>query len=74
MAILSEHGDTSLPQVSQSCCKSSNWIAVEESEFFECCGSIKFAKEMASASLFSSLQHALDVASDVWRNKINIHS
>ncbi|XLR27841.1 hypothetical protein S83_055741 [Arachis hypogaea] len=74
MAILSEHGDTSLPHVSQSCSKSSNWIAMEENEFLECCGSIKFAKEMASASPFSSLQHALDVASDVWFNKINIHS
>ncbi|KAL4337859.1 hypothetical protein AHAS_Ahas12G0152300 [Arachis hypogaea] len=30
MAILSEHGDTSLPQVPQSCNKSSNWIVMEE--------------------------------------------
>ncbi|RYR53753.1 uric acid degradation bifunctional protein TTL-like [Arachis hypogaea] len=73
MAILSEHVHTSLPQIPQSCSKSSNWIAMEESEFLECCGSIKFAKEMASASPFSSLQHALDVASEVWFNKINIH-
>ncbi|RYR32166.1 hypothetical protein Ahy_B01g057164 [Arachis hypogaea] len=74
MAILSEHVDTLLPHVSQSCSKSSNWIAIEESEFFKCCGSIKFAKEMVSASPFSSLLHALDVTSDVWFNKINIHS
>ncbi|RYR54060.1 hypothetical protein Ahy_A06g029310 [Arachis hypogaea] len=74
MAILSKHGDTSLPQVPQSCSKSSNWIAMEESEFLECCGSINFSKEMASSSSFSSLQHTLDVASDVWFNKINIHS
>ncbi|RYR06261.1 hypothetical protein Ahy_B06g086020 [Arachis hypogaea] len=74
MAILSEHVHTSLPQIPQSCSKSSNWIATKESEFLECCGSIKFAKEMASASPFSSLQHALDVASEVWFNKINIHS
>nr|XP_025617017.1 uncharacterized protein LOC112709341 [Arachis hypogaea] len=64
MAILSKHVHTSLPQIPQSCSKSSNWIAMEESEFLECCGSIKFAKEMASASPFSSLQHALDVASE----------
>ncbi|KAL4390184.1 hypothetical protein AHAS_Ahas03G0119700 [Arachis hypogaea] len=74
MAILSKHGDTSLSQVSQSCSKSSNWIAMEEIEFLECCGSIKFAKEMASASPFFLLQHALNVASDVWCNKINVHS
>ncbi|RYR34122.1 hypothetical protein Ahy_A10g048846 [Arachis hypogaea] len=29
---------------------------------------------MASASPFSLLQHALDVASDIWCNKINVHS
>ncbi|KAL4396501.1 hypothetical protein AHAS_Ahas01G0098200 [Arachis hypogaea] len=47
---------------------------MEESEFLECCGSIKLAKEMDFAFPFSSLQHALNVASDVWCNKINIHS
>ncbi|RYR68979.1 hypothetical protein Ahy_A03g015496 [Arachis hypogaea] len=47
---------------------------MEEIEFLECCGSIKFAKEMASASPFFLLQHALNVASDVWCNKINVHS
>ncbi|KAL4337507.1 hypothetical protein AHAS_Ahas12G0117100 [Arachis hypogaea] len=74
MSILSKHGDTSLSQVPQSCSKSSNWIVMEESEFLECCGSIKFAKEMASTSPFFLLQHALDVAFDVWCNKINVHS
>ncbi|KAL4394438.1 hypothetical protein AHAS_Ahas02G0152000 [Arachis hypogaea] len=35
---------------------------------------MKFATGMAFASPFSSLQHALNVASDVWCNKTNIHS
>nr|XP_025657970.1 uric acid degradation bifunctional protein TTL-like [Arachis hypogaea] len=47
---------------------------MEERDLLECCGSIKFASEMASASPFSSLQHALDVASNTWCNKINVHS
>ncbi|XP_015960171.1 uric acid degradation bifunctional protein TTL-like [Arachis duranensis] len=59
---------------------------MEERDLLECCGSIKFASEMASASPFSSLQHALDVASNtwcnkildvasnIWCNKINVHS
>ncbi|XP_025685553.1 uric acid degradation bifunctional protein TTL-like [Arachis hypogaea] len=47
---------------------------MEERDLLECCGSIKFASEMASASPFSSLQHALDVAFDIWCNKINVHS
>ncbi|KAL4330189.1 hypothetical protein AHAS_Ahas13G0375200 [Arachis hypogaea] len=47
---------------------------MEEHDLLECCRSIKFAKEMASASPFSSLQDALDVTFDVWCNKINIHS
>ncbi|KAL4300999.1 hypothetical protein AHAS_Ahas17G0257000 [Arachis hypogaea] len=47
---------------------------MEERDLLECCGSIKFASEMASASPFSSLQHTLDVASDIWCNKINVHS
>ncbi|XP_057760054.1 uric acid degradation bifunctional protein TTL-like [Arachis stenosperma] len=47
---------------------------MEERDLLECCGSIKFASEMASASPFSSLQHALDVASNIWCNKLNVHS
>ncbi|RYQ83735.1 hypothetical protein Ahy_B10g102548 [Arachis hypogaea] len=76
MAILSEHGDTSLSQVPQFCSKSLNWIAMEESEFLECCGSIKFAKEMASASPFSSLQHLLDVLINIhfWLVALNAHT
>ncbi|KAL4393581.1 hypothetical protein AHAS_Ahas02G0066300 [Arachis hypogaea] len=47
---------------------------MEECDLLECCGSIKFATEMVSASPFSSLQHAHDAASVIWCNKINVHS
>ncbi|RYR27877.1 hypothetical protein Ahy_B01g051945 [Arachis hypogaea] len=60
--------------ITQPCRKDSTWITIEERDLLECCGSIKFASEMASTSPFSSLQHALDVASDIWYNKINVHS
>ncbi|MED6184495.1 hypothetical protein PIB30_048011 [Stylosanthes scabra] len=54
--------------------KSVNWIAMEESDLLVCCPSLKFAKEMVSVSPFASLQHALDVAKDVWFNKLNVYS
>ncbi|KAL4328783.1 hypothetical protein AHAS_Ahas13G0234600 [Arachis hypogaea] len=60
--------------IARPCRKDSIWITMEERDLLECCGSIKFASKMASASPFSSLQHALDVASDIWYNKINVHS
>ncbi|MED6170954.1 hypothetical protein PIB30_036117 [Stylosanthes scabra] len=63
MTILSEHGETSFTQVLKVCSESLNWIAMEETDFLECYESIKFAKEMASASLFSSLQSTLDTLS-----------
>ncbi|KAL4350484.1 uric acid degradation bifunctional protein TTL-like [Arachis hypogaea] len=47
---------------------------MEERDLLECCGSIKFASKMASDPPFSSLQHTLDVAFDIWCNKINAHS
>ncbi|RYR16487.1 hypothetical protein Ahy_B04g073517 [Arachis hypogaea] len=62
--------------IARPCRKDSTWITMEERDLLERCGSIKFATKMASASTspFSSLQHALDVASDIWCNKINVHS
>ncbi|RYR31640.1 hypothetical protein Ahy_B01g056488 [Arachis hypogaea] len=60
--------------IAQPCRKDSTWITTEERDLLECCGSIKFAIEMVSTSPFSSLQHALNVASDIWCNKINVHS
>ncbi|RYR60799.1 hypothetical protein Ahy_A04g017863 [Arachis hypogaea] len=57
--------------IARPCKKDSTWITMEERDLLECCGSIKFATEMAFTSPFSSLQHALDVASDIWCNKIN---
>ncbi|KAL4344992.1 hypothetical protein AHAS_Ahas11G0233800 [Arachis hypogaea] len=47
---------------------------MEERDLLECYGSMKFAKEMVFASPFSLLHHALDVASDVLCNKINVYS
>ncbi|KAL4349956.1 hypothetical protein AHAS_Ahas10G0093800 [Arachis hypogaea] len=34
---------------------------------------IQFVKEMASTFLFYSLQHILNVASDIRYNKVNVH-
>nr|XP_011469582.1 PREDICTED: uric acid degradation bifunctional protein TTL isoform X2 [Fragaria vesca subsp. vesca] len=44
----------------------------EEEEFRACCGSTQFAKEMAKASPFSSLEEAVTVARDVWFNKVDV--
>ncbi|QHN83458.1 uncharacterized protein DS421_20g704930 [Arachis hypogaea] len=75
MTIISEQSDNiSVSLLAQPCRKFSTWITMEERDLLECRGSIEFAKEMASASPFSSLQHALDVASVVWCNKINVYS
>ncbi|THG06861.1 hypothetical protein TEA_010198 [Camellia sinensis var. sinensis] len=40
-----------------------------EKDFLACCGSTRFAKEMASAAPFASLQEAVDAATDIWFNK-----
>lgn len=42
-----------------------------EKEWLACCGSTKFAQEMASAGPFSNFQQALDVATDIWFNKVS---
>ncbi|XP_061999897.1 uric acid degradation bifunctional protein TTL isoform X1 [Rosa rugosa] len=44
----------------------------EEQEFFACCGSSKFAKEMSKASPFSSLDEAVTAARDIWFNKVDV--
>ncbi|RYR24761.1 hypothetical protein Ahy_B02g058292 [Arachis hypogaea] len=51
--------------IARPCRKDSTWITMKERDLLECCGSIKFATKMASASPFSSLQHALDGTSDI---------
>nr|AKF43386.1 transthyretin-like S-allantoin synthase protein [Geranium phaeum] len=47
-------------------------MGFEEKDFLACCASSKFAKEMALASPFSSLQHAVTAARDIWFNKVDV--
>jgi 5-hydroxyisourate hydrolase/2-oxo-4-hydroxy-4-carboxy-5-ureidoimidazoline decarboxylase len=47
-------------------------IGYEEKDFLACCGSTKFAKEMALASPFASLEQAVTAATDIWFNKIDV--
>lgn len=44
----------------------------EEQDFFACCGSTRFAKEMASAYPFTSLDDAISAARNIWFNKVKI--
>nr|AKF43384.1 transthyretin-like S-allantoin synthase protein [Geranium incanum] len=48
-------------------------MALDEKELVACCGSSKFGKEMAMASPFSSLQHALNTARDIWFNTVDVN-
>ncbi|QHN75687.1 Uric acid degradation bifunctional protein TTL [Arachis hypogaea] len=41
-------------------------------DFSSCCASTTFAKEMAMASPFSSLEHAISVAREIWFRKLNV--
>ncbi|XP_062097708.1 uric acid degradation bifunctional protein TTL isoform X2 [Humulus lupulus] len=44
-----------------------------EEEFLACCGSTRFAHELAKVSPFSSLQEAIAAARDVWFNKVDVN-
>ncbi|XP_072983750.1 uric acid degradation bifunctional protein TTL isoform X1 [Typha latifolia] len=44
-----------------------------EEEFLSCSGSKRFAKEMAAASPFSDLDHAIRSARDIWLNKVDVN-
>ncbi|XP_042014183.1 uric acid degradation bifunctional protein TTL-like isoform X1 [Salvia splendens] len=44
-----------------------------EKEWLACCGSAKFAQEMASAAPFSNYQQAVDAARDIWFNKVDVN-
>lgn len=48
-------------------------VILGEKEWLACCGSVKFAKEMASAGPFSSYQEAVGAASDIWFNKVDVN-
>nr|AKF43381.1 transthyretin-like S-allantoin synthase protein [Erodium texanum] len=48
-------------------------MAFDDKDFLACCGSSKFAMEMALASPFSSLQAAVTTARDIWFNKVDVN-
>ncbi|RYR19793.1 hypothetical protein Ahy_B03g064685 [Arachis hypogaea] len=43
-------------------------------DFSSCCVGTTFANEMAMASPFSSLEHAITVVRDIWFRKLNVRS
>ncbi|RYR72821.1 hypothetical protein Ahy_A02g007036 [Arachis hypogaea] len=43
-------------------------------DFSSCCASTTFANKMALASPFSSLEHVITVARDIWSHKLNVRS
>uniref|UniRef100_A0A7N2R2R4 Transthyretin/hydroxyisourate hydrolase domain-containing protein n=1 Tax=Quercus lobata TaxID=97700 RepID=A0A7N2R2R4_QUELO len=44
----------------------------DEKDFLACCGSTKFAQEMALAAPFASLEQAVAAATDIWFNKVDV--
>ncbi|XP_057451233.1 uric acid degradation bifunctional protein TTL isoform X2 [Lotus japonicus] len=48
-------------------------LGFDEKDYLSCCGSTIFAKEMASASPFSSFQHAISIARDIWFNSVDVN-
>lgn len=47
-------------------------LELEEKDFLACCGSTNFAKEMAALSPFPNLDKAIEVARDIWFNKVGV--
>ncbi|KAJ7964109.1 Uric acid degradation bifunctional protein TTL [Quillaja saponaria] len=48
-------------------------LSILEKDLLACCGSNRFAKQMAPASPFSSFQVALSTAQDIWFNKVDVN-
>jgi len=48
-------------------------VGFDENDYLSCCGSTKFAKEMAAASPFSSYHRALTVAKHIWFNVVDVN-
>ncbi|KZV14960.1 uric acid degradation bifunctional protein TTL [Dorcoceras hygrometricum] len=48
-------------------------VGLGEKDWLACCGSVKFAKAMASAGPFSSYQEAVSAATDIWFNKVDVN-
>ncbi|KAJ0968122.1 hypothetical protein J5N97_025039 [Dioscorea zingiberensis] len=44
-----------------------------ENDFLSCCGSSRFARAMMAASPFSDLQHAIQLARNIWFNEIDVN-
>ncbi|KAG6434515.1 hypothetical protein SASPL_106152 [Salvia splendens] len=42
-------------------------------EWLACCGSAKFAQQMAAVAPFSNPQEAIDAAKDIWFNKVDVN-
>ncbi|XP_058104246.1 uric acid degradation bifunctional protein TTL isoform X2 [Magnolia sinica] len=47
--------------------------AINETDFLSCCGSTKFAKEMARAAPFASCEQAVEAAREIWRNRVDVN-
>ncbi|XP_056161773.1 uric acid degradation bifunctional protein TTL isoform X3 [Syzygium oleosum] len=47
-------------------------FAFDEKDFLACCGSTRFAAEMARASPFPSFQAAVPAARDIWFNRVDV--
>ncbi|CAH9127179.1 unnamed protein product [Cuscuta epithymum] len=45
----------------------------DEKDFLACCGSTRFAREMASAAPFSDCDAAARAARDIWFNKVDVN-
>nr|GMD36568.1 uric acid degradation bifunctional protein TTL isoform X1 [Ipomoea batatas] len=45
----------------------------DEKDFLACCGSTRFAKEMAAAAPFSDCDAAVVAARDIWFNKVDVN-
>lgn len=48
-------------------------VGFDENDYLSCCGSTKFAKEMAAASPFPSYHRALTVAKHIWFNIVDVN-
>lgn len=47
-------------------------LELEEKDFLACCGSTKFAKSMAALSPFPNFDEAVQAATDIWFNKVDV--
>uniref|UniRef100_A0A803LIL6 Hydroxyisourate hydrolase n=1 Tax=Chenopodium quinoa TaxID=63459 RepID=A0A803LIL6_CHEQI len=51
---------------------SAKWV-VNEDELLACCGSTKFAKQMAALSPFSNLHQTIESATNIWFNQVDVY-